>query len=378
MKSTLFKYEQNQWVCQNNQEQMSNEDYQLILCFGCKNNLLEADVFGDLKSEFKNAEISLCSTGGEIYQETVLDNSLIAVALKFDSTIVKTSSINIKDYQNSYDAAIQLINNLPKQGLSYIMVFSDGSIVNGSELSKGLNVAAGNVLITGGLAGDGANFKSTLVGLNQNPIEGNIVAIGFYGEKLVVTHGTQGGWDMFGLERTVTKSEANVLYEINGINALDLYKKYSISDVKDLAASALLFPLAIITPDSSEPIVRTILSIDEDKKTMTFAGDIPTGSRVKLMKANFDKLIGASFTAAENSLIRNEKPNFVLLISCIGRKLIFGLRTEEEVEAVADTFSNKPTMAGFYSYGEISPFNNSGACQLHNQTMTITSFYELP
>lgn len=258
------------------------------------------------------------------------------------------------------------------------MVFSDGSLVNGSELTKGLNQAAGNILVTGGLAGDDANFRSTLVGLNRNPAEGNIVAIGFYGHKLLVTHGSQGGWDMFGLERTVTKSQGNVLYEINEQSALDLYKKYLGPDVDNLPASALLFPLALTIQGQSEPIVRTILSIDEEQKTMTFAGDIPENSKVRLMKANFDKLIDASSKAAENSLKNNRKPDFALLISCVGRKLILGPRTEEEVEAVADALPEGTMIAGFYSYGEISPFNSSATCQLHNQTMTITSFYELP
>ena len=378
MTAHLFKYTDNQLVSQDNAALLAKEEFQLVLCFGGKERLMHQNIFGQLKSLFINADIALCSTAGEIYQETVLDNSLIAVALKFESTKIKAASVNINSYEDSHTAAIGLINKLPKEDLCYLMVFSDGSLVNGSELTKGLSKAAGDILVTGGLAGDDANFKSTLVGLNQNPTEGNILAIGFYGEKLSVAHGSQGGWDMFGLERTVTKSKANVLYEINGENALDLYKKYLGPDVDHLPASALLFPLALTINGMSEPIVRTILSIDEVNKSMTFAGDIPEGSQVRLMKANFDNLIEASSNAAENSLLKSLEPDFALLISCVGRKLILGPRTEEEVEVVSETFSNHTTIAGFYSYGEISPFNDSGTCQLHNQTMTITTFYELP
>jgi len=378
MNAKLFRYNSHQWLAQSGKEELKNDEFSLVLCFGGKNIFPQTDAFGQLQALFKNADIALCSTAGEIYQETVSDNSLIAIAFNFESTTIKSSTVNISAYKNSYDAAVGLINHLPKPDLSYIMVFSDGSLVNGSELTKGLNQAAGNILVTGGLAGDDANFKSTLVGLNRNPAEGNIVAIGFYGHKLLVTHGSQGGWDMFGLERTVTKSQGNVLYEINEQSALDLYKKYLGPDVDNLPASALLFPLALTIQGQSEPIVRTILSIDEEQKTMTFAGDIPENSKVRLMKANFDKLIDASSKAAENSLKNNRKPDFALLISCVGRKLILGPRTEEEVEAVADALPEGTMIAGFYSYGEISPFNSSATCQLHNQTMTITSFYELP
>lgn len=378
MKATLYKYAVNQWVSQAGEKITDTDNCQLVICFGGKGVFHQIDVYPQLKSIFKNAEITLCSTAGEIYQETVLEQSLVAVALQFDKSSIGTSSVNIKDFQNSYDAGIYLVNKLAKKDLAYIMVFSDGSLVNGSELTKGLNTAAGDILVTGGLAGDDANFKSTLVGLNESPTEGNIIAVGFYGNQLIVKHGSQGGWDMFGLERTITKSEGNVLYEVNNESALDLYKKYLGPDVENLPASALLFPLAITIPGLSEPIVRTILSIDEKNKSMTFAGDIPEGAKVRLMKANFDKIIDASFKAAERNLIEDHKPDFALLISCVGRKLILGPRTEEEVEAVADVFSNQTPLLGFYSYGEISPFNDAVKCQLHNQTMTITSFYELP
>jgi hypothetical protein len=283
------------------------------------------------------------------------------------------------EYKNSYDAAAALVKQLPREQLTYMLVLSDGSMVNGSELVKGLNDAAGDtVLVTGGLAGDAADFKSTLVGLNQQPAEGKVVAIGFYGKHIIVSHGSQGGWDMFGPEREVTRSEGNKLYEIDHKNALDLYKRYLGPDVGNLPSSALLFPLSVVIPGSTHPVVRTILSIDEESGCMTFAGDIPEKSKLRFMKANFDKLTAAASGAAQQTLVKeHQKPALSLLISCVGRKLILGPRIDEEVEAVNDLLGNQTLLAGFYSYGEISPFNQGGHCQLHNQTMTITSFYEL-
>jgi hypothetical protein len=378
MKVTLLKYNANQWETSVSNHEFNPQKINLVLCFGGKKALANQTACKQLINQFVNAQVTFCSTAGEIYQETVLDDSLIAVALNFKHTQIATSKINIKNYTNSFDAAVSLVNQLNRQNLKYIMVLSDGSLVNGSELSKGLNYAAGDILVTGGLAGDGPNFDSTLVGLNEIPSHGNVVAIGFYGEKLIVKHGSQGGWDMFGLQKTVTKSISNVLYQINNMSALDLYKTYLGPDVANLPASALLFPLAITIADSKEPIVRTILSINEEAKSMTFAGDIPEGAQVRFMKANFDKLIDASANAAELCINHEINPDFALLISCVGRKLILRQRIEEEVEVVAQTFNNITPMVGFYSYGEISPTQLEGKCQLHNQTMTITSFYELP
>lgn len=379
MNASLFQLSAHQWIKHPLNKSVKYDQVKLVLCFAEKEILQKEKTHEILDEKFPNADIVICSTAGEIYQNTVHESSLTVVALEFDKTDLASASVNIRDFSDSYSAANGLVNKLPKEDLKYIMVFSDGSLVNGSELVKGLNDAVGkDILITGGLAGDAANFQSTLTGLNENASEGNIIAIGFYGHQILVTHGSKGGWDMFGLEKEITKSATNILYEIDGNNALDFYKRYLGPDVENLPASALLFPLAVTEPGAERHVVRTILSINEEEKSMTFAGDVPIGSKVRLMKANFDKITDAASKAAFNSIKDNNlKPDFSLLISCVGRKLILGPRIEEEVEIVGETFNNETVMAGFYSYGEISPFNEGGNCQLHNQTMTITSFYEL-
>jgi len=378
MKTLLFQYTEMGWTIHPTSTLADKNNAQLVLCFGAKAILQNENIFSIIKEQFPAAQISICSTAGEICQEAVQENSLVVVALQFDKTKIETASVNIKDFANSYLAATNLAERLPHDDLAYIMVFSDGAVVNGSELVKGLTDATGKkILVTGGLAGDDANFKDTLVGLNEQPAAGNIVAIGFYGKNINVTHGSQGGWDIFGLEKRVTKSSGNVLHEIEGQNALELYKKYLGAEAENLPGSALLFPLSVIIPGTYKPVVRTILSIDEDNKTMTFAGDVPEGSKVRFMKADFDKIITAASTAAGQTLLdQNTKPDFALLISCVGRKLILGPRTKEELLAVKDTFGDKTMLAGFYSYGEISPFDDETDCQLHNQTMTITTFSE--
>jgi hypothetical protein len=161
---------------------------------------------------------------------------------------------------------------------------------------------------------------------------------------------------------------------------LALYKKYLGTHAADLPSSALLFPLSYMSGDTQIPIVRTILSIDETNGSMTFAGDIPEGYYVRLMKANFEKLIDGACDAAEmaKKSLKNTDPDLAILISCVGRKLVMKQRVEEELENVRDVVGNSTIMAGFYSYGEIcptSPFEKE--CELHNQTMTITVFKEV-
>ena len=356
------------------------EDYQLVFVFGASDCINDPGVLLHVKGLYPNAEIVFSSTSGEILDDNVYDDSAVVTAIHFDKTRVGCIETNISEHKDSFETGKYLMKALATEGLNSIFVVSDGTHINGSELVDGFNFDnPGEIAVTGGLAGDAARFSKTFTGLNKAPSEGNVIAVGFYGKDLLVGHGSFGGWDEFGPEREITKSDKNVLFEIDGRSALDLYKEYLGDYVNDLPGSALLFPLSLRMEGASDNVVRTILSISEEDKSMTFAGNLPIGSKVRLMKANFDKLIDGSSSAATFSFagIKNNKADLALLISCVGRKLILQSRTDEEIVAAKEIFGNETVLTGFYSYGEISPFNPSAKCELHNQTMTITTFTEL-
>jgi hypothetical protein len=353
--------------------------YQLVLVFGAAECIADAPFYEKLKKDYPKADIVISSTSGEIAGDTVYDDSAVVTAISFNKTTCKAVVTQVQEHANSFETGQHLLKTLQATDLSSVFVISDGTKINGSELVMGFNEDnVNNIPITGGLAGDAARFIRTLVGLNSTPTVGNVVAVGFYGKNLKLGHGSFGGWDEFGHERNITKSDKNVLFEIDGRNALDLYKEYLGPYVDELPGSALLFPLSAKLPGATDAVVRTILSVDENDKSMTFAGNLPEGSKVRLMKANFDKLIEGSSTAAQYSFenITGTKPDLAILISCVGRKLVLQERVDEEVEAAKDIFGDGTAITGFYSYGEISPFNPSSRCELHNQTMTITTFSE--
>lgn len=380
MKAAAYLYKSEKIESSNDLEGLDKLKCQLVFGFGNKELLLNKNMYLQLRKTFPVANIALCSTAGEIFNYEVLDDSLSIMAIEFNNTSIHTASVNISSYDSSYDAGADLISKIDQVDLKYIFVLSDGGKVNGSELVRGIeSVVQHKIPVTGGLAGDGIRFLSTLVGLNEQPESGNIVAIGFYGNSIKISHGSMGGWEMFGPEKTITRSVSNELFEINNVNALDLYKQYLGKYAEELPGSALLFPLSIKLPGVNDPIVRTILSVNNESKSMIFAGDLPEGAKVRFMKANFDKLIDAASDAAQKSLVqfKAEPPKLSILISCVGRKLILGDRVDEEVEAVKNVFGETTVISGFYSYGEISPLNINTKCELHNQTMTITSFDEI-
>jgi hypothetical protein len=368
-------------------DNFKDSDCNLVIVFGSKDLLKDSSIYNGIRNDYPAAEIIMNTTSGEIMDVQVSDETISLTAIKFDKAKLKTGSVNIASHPNSYEAGRALAKQFFKpDNMKNILVISDGQLVNGSELVSGLqSILDKDIIITGGLAGDGANFKSTLVGLNNTPTEGMIIAVAFYG-SIVVTHGSVGGWDSFGPERIITKSKANVLYELDGKPALDIYKKYLGDQAKDLPGSGLLFPLSIRAKDSDDALVRTILNISEADKSMTFAGNMPEGFYARLMKANFDRLIEGSSNAAQNSMesgmenLRNpsgiQPPELAILISCVGRKLVLDQRIEEEVEVVRAVYGDKTAITGFYSYGEIAPSFNFSKCELHNQTMTITTFSE--
>lgn len=378
-----MKVEQKKFSKTNGWETLKNDLFDvasctLVLAFGNAALLEDPFIFKTIRELYPNAAIVINSTAGEIYNTQVNDETISVTAICFEKTTIKTAVVQIDEMETSRKAGNQLAKSFCQEGLKNILVISDGQKVNGSELVQGLQESLpAPTIITGGLAGDGPRFKRTLVGLNEQPIEGRIIAIGFYGEKLTVSCGSAGGWNTFGPERQVTKSTANILYELDGKPALDIYKKYLGEYAEELPGSGLLFPLCIRVEGSEELIVRTILAVNEESKSLTFAGNMPEGSYARLMMANFDRLIEGASNAARISLAAsNRKPTLAVLISCVGRKLVLDQRIEEEVEQVKAMYGSNTAIAGFYSYGEISPSDSSLKCELHNQTMTITTFSE--
>lgn len=353
-------------------------DPDLILIFTSSKDKEIEGLLKQMTSKYSNAIITGCSTAGQIIDTKVVDDAIIFNAIKFDNTKVKLHSVKIGDYKSSLEAGDQLRKSLDQEDLSHILVLSDGLNVNGAQLVKGLTSETyKNVSITGGLAGDGSDFKYTYVINNGIISENEIVGIGFYGDKLKVGYGSKGGWDSFGIERVVTKSKDNILYEIDNKPALDLYKSFLGSEAINLPSSGLKFPLSIRTEEGSFPVVRTILAIDEATNSLVFAGDIPEGAYARLMKSNLNHIImGAEDSARICKSEQAPEPEFSILISCVGRRLVLNQLVEEEIDAVRDVLGKKPHITGFYSYGELAPFGEFNPCQLHNQTMTITTFSE--
>jgi len=361
---------------------------QVVLVFGATAVLEDPQLMGSIRKLYPMAHILGCSTAGEICGAQVSDHSLVATAIHFEHTQARMTQVSLDANSDSQEAGEFLAHALPhsvgaegggtEEKLAHVLVLSDGLSVNGSSLVRGLTKhLPKGVAVTGGLAGDGARFGATLVFKSDVPERGAVAAVGLYGSRLKVGFGSLGGWDPFGPERLVTRSKGNVLFELDGRPALGLYKQYLGEHSNGLPATGLLFPLSVRVTPGETPLVRTILAVDEQQQSMTFAGDVPEGAYARLSKANVDRLIDGAVGAARASCPAGSvAPELAILISCVGRKLVLKQRVEDEVEGVRSILGEQAAMTGFYSYGEIAPFSLGERSELHNQTMTITTFAE--
>ena len=349
----------------------------LVLAFGSAETYRQnPGPLHELHAAFPGAAFAGCSTAGEISGTRVRDNSLSVAVVEFASTRLLSAVAACGPGDDSLRAGAALGDRLDGPDLAGVLVLSDGLHVNGSELVRGITSRLGqNIPVTGGLAGDGDRFEHTWTLVDGSPLEGRVTALGFYGESVHFHYGSQGGWDIFGPERLITRSQGNVLYELDGRPALQLYKQYLGDLAEGLPATGLLFPLAVRQDPDDRSLVRTILAVDETEQSLTFAGDVPVGNRAQLMQANFDRLIGGAEQAAQQARNGDFGPVLSIAISCVGRRLVLGDRTEEEVEATVEWLPPNSHQVGFYSYGEISP-HSDGTCDLHNQTMTLTTISE--
>lgn len=354
----------------------------LVLAFGARGLSDQAAPFDELRAAFPLAKLLGCSTSGAMAGTNVDDASISLVVARFEHTRLQLATTVVATPADSRAAGEQLASQLSGPGLRAVFLLSDGLNVNGTSLVSGLiSQLPPGVTITGGLAGDGSDFKHTWVISEGRPEQHRIAAVGLYGERLRVSSGCDGGWLDFGPQRRITRSEGNVLFELDGKPALDLYKEYLGSLAAGLPGSALLFPLSIRRPGSSgKPVVRTILAIDEQRRSLTFAGDVPEGFEARLMRTTDEGLIDSAAAAVSQACSTlpsvGSAPTLVVSVSCVGRRLVLGERTEEEVESISAGAPPGATHVGFYSYGEIAPGLDGGASELHNQTMTVTVFAE--
>jgi len=352
----------------------------LVLVFGSVKRLGEARLQSILKSRYPAAQIIGCSTSGEINATGVFDDSLQITAILWEKTVQRVTHTKMSTMQSSYEVAVDLAKQLKSENLKAVLAYSDGLNVNGSELLEGFKNVLGEIPVVGGMAGDGFSFSQTVQLINDKVSDGLVIAVGLYGNSLVVATGVGRGWKPYGPPRKVTKSEKNVVLELDGKPALPLYSMYiGGHSAKGLPGSGLKFPFAIIEEGKRDiEKIRTLLAIDSANNSLTFAGNVDEGETVRFCQATHDRLVEGAGDAA-HLIADNTKTNqtgLAICVSCVGRKGVMAEQVVDEVKLVQQILGSQTALTGFYSYGEFAPRPETNDSVLHNQTMTIAYLSE--
>jgi hypothetical protein len=333
--------------------------------------------FAELRSTWPQARVVYVSGGGQIAGARIEDDVTVVNAVRFRTTRVHAVALDGVGDRPCDDLGAELGRALATVNeLRHVLVFCDGLALNGTAFARGLGQALPtHVGVSGGLASDGTEFKTTCIGLDGPPVERRVVAIGLAGADLIVGAGSAGGWDDFGPDRRVTHADGAIVHALDDEPALDVYRRYLGPLAEELPGSALLFPLALRATGTDAPIVRTILGVDDAAGSLRFAGEVPEGGLVRLMRADVDRLLDGAGDATQQAQEHAGEGDatFALCVSCIGRRAVMRSRTDEELEEVQSLIGNA-IIAGFYSNGEIGPHETPDGIDtvLHNQTMTVT------
>lgn len=352
---------------------------QVVLLFGSTSVVESRHCVPEIQKAFPKAHVFGCSAGDVIEGTQVNEGALTLTAIYFEHSRVTVARAPIAHPGAGFAAGEALMRQFKPEGLRHVFVLSDGLKVNASHLVSGINAALpDHVTVSGGFAADGDRLQTTHVWCDGAPEQAAAIALGFYGERLQIGTSVTGGWGPFGPDRVITKSRENVLYAVDGRPALGLYKQYLGDYASGLPATGLMFPLELRVGKSEHRVLRALLSVDEAEQSITFAGNVPEGAHARFMVGHIEDLIGGALTAARATLeqLKPATPELTLLVSCNARRAVLKQRVEEEVEAIREVLGERTALAGFYSYGEIGPPGVGASCELHNETITITSLAE--
>ncbi|MCC7055752.1 MAG: FIST C-terminal domain-containing protein [Gemmatimonadaceae bacterium] len=353
---------------------------QLLLAFGPVDAPPQS-WFDDVAARWPNARLVYSTAGGQIDGLDVVDADVVVTGLAFERARVHVVQHDGAGILPSAAMGSDLAAELAGLAeLRHVLLFLDGLYIDGSEFTATLTAGLpAGVSVSGGLASDGVAFVRTGVGVDGPPAERRVVAVALCGASLAIGTGSAGGWEPFGPERVISRAYGTTVLELDDQRALDIYRRYLGDLAAELPGSALLFPLALTAADGAPSVVRTILGIDEAEGSLRFAGAMPQGYRVRLMRSTNDSILDGAHLAASAARAEMDgvEPAAMFCVSCIGRREVLRSRVEEEVEEVSQ-LAPGAVITGYYSNGEISPPSGAAGQRalLHNQTMTITAIGE--
>lgn len=317
-----------------------------------------------IKEKKNNIQFIGSSTAGEISNKDVQENSILVSIMEFENT---TFNLNYFLNENDIALGIDIASSLFVDTTKAMILFIDGLKTNGNDVLDGISSVNNKIPVAGGMAGDNGSFVETFVFCNKGVYNKGAVAVSLNSEILNVFTDYQLNWQPIGQEMIVTKAEKNRLYEIDGISASEIYRKYLGDKVGDnLPFSATEFPLLKIQDDKIQ-ICRTFVQQFEDGSLLTI-GNLEVGDKLRLAFGNVDLVLNSTKSNIEN--YQSIQPEAIYTYSCTARRSFLQSEVFREIAPLEEI---APT-SGFFTYGEIFHKNNKNS--LLNISLTILGLSE--
>jgi len=344
-----------------------------------------ASPLAELVRAFPRSFIIGCGTAGSAAVDTVRDGVIAVTIVEFSNTTMSLAQAPVTATSDAFSVGQQIAKKLSKPSLRGVLVVGDGLEVDGAELVRGLNSALDqSIAMFGGLSGDGTRFKRTWVLAGPTIKSGLVAAVGMYGEHVVVTQSNRYGWKKVGAERTVTRSDGRIIYELDGRPALDVYEEAILAASQGgTGVTPIMLPLAVrATARHDKSLVRSVMGVEAQKRCLRLAVDVPQGYLVQTLVGDRAALVSASreaAVAAQEGVTAVGSDAFVFAVSHAGRRAVLGANASEEIASAVTALAGGPTahVAGFYGYGEITA-TAPGHSDLHNQSIAVAVVMESP
>jgi len=304
------------------------------------------------------------TTAGEIFNAQIAQKSITVSIMEFENTNFKNSHF---DNENNFDLGVEIAQSLFENNTKVTILFIEGLLNNGNDVLDGMASVDNTIPVSGGMAGDNGTLAKTYVFDNNGVYENGAVAVSLNSDILNVLTNYQLNWQPIGKFMTVTKAEKNRLYEIDGVSATDIYRKYLGNKIgNDLPHSAIEFPLLKIEDDGLE-VCRTFVHKFDDDSLLTI-GNLEVGDKVRLAFGNVDLILNGSSEDINN--YSSFQPEAIFTYSCASRITFL----QSDVVRELDPLNDIAPIAGFFTYGEIYHANNKNS--LLNISLTILGLSE--
>ena len=332
----------------------------------------------------REAPLIGCSTAGEILAEGPSRRSVVAMAIRSDTLQIACGlgvAVGENPREAGRQAAAAVSKGKPADPHAFLM-FPDGLSGNGAEVIRGVQDVLGlSFPIAGGSAADDFGFTRTIQYFDGRAYGNSVPGILLAG-PITVGIGARHGWQPLGKPRRVTRAEGNIVQELDGDLAVNLYETYfgkAAASLKSesLADMTILYPMGMPIPEEEEYMLRNVLRVDRSG-SLVYAGEVPEGSEVRLMMGSKKKALEAAHRAAEQAkaALGDRPASFGLVFSSCSRSRLFGRQGEKEIQIIRQTLGERVPLIGFYDYGEQAPLTAAGfrgRSYFHNETLVVVA-----